>query len=97
MNKAIKNVVYTILEQDELAREDTWYLIEQTVMQMLPCNQGTAFGQVLQGMKYKGISFEAITRHKRKFLEKNPQLVTAKNEEIRRNEELAYHMEYARR
>lgn len=97
MNKAIKNVVYTILEKDELAREDTWYLIEQTVMQMLPCNQGTAFGQVLQGMKYKGISFEAITRHKRKFLEKNPQLVTAKNEEIRRNEELAYHMEYARR
>lgn len=97
MNKAIKNVVYTILEQDELAREDTWYLIEQTVMQMLPCNQGTAFGQVLQGMKYKGISFEAITRHKRKFLKKNPQLVTAKNEEIRRNEELAYHMEYARR
>ena len=97
MNKAIKNVVYTILEQDELAREDTWYLIERTVIQMLPCNQGTAFGQVLQGMKYKGISFEAITRHKRKFLEKNPQLVTAKNEEIRRNEELAYHMEYARR
>ena len=97
MNKAIKNVVYTILEQDELAREDTWYLIEQTVMQMLPCNQGTAFGQVLQGMKYKGISFEAITRHKRKFLKQNPQLVTAKNEEIRRNEELAYHMEYARR
>lgn len=97
MNKAIKNVVYTILEQNELAREDTWYLIEQTIMQMLPCNQGTAFRQVLQGMKYKGISFEAITRHKRKFLEKNPHLVTAKNEEIRRNEELAYHMEHARR
>lgn len=97
MNKGIKKVVYKILEQDELAREDTWYLIEQTAIEMLPCNQGTAFEKVIQGMKYKGISLEAITRHKRKFLEDNPHLVTAKNEEIRRNEELAYHMEYARR
>ena len=51
MNKNIKKTVYKILEQDKLAREDDWYLIQQTLMQMLPCNQGTAFGQVLQGMK----------------------------------------------
>ena len=51
MNKNIKKTVYKILEQDKLAREDDWYLIQQTLMQMLPCNSGTAFGQVLQGMK----------------------------------------------
>ncbi len=84
MNKNIKKVVYKILEQDKLAREDDWYLIQQTLMQMLPCEAGTAFGQVLRGMKVKGISFEAITRQRRKFLEENPHLREEKVENIRR-------------
>ena len=66
MNKNIKPVVYRILDEDKLAREDTWYLIQKTILSLLNVNQGTAFGIVIQGMKYKGISFEAITRAKRK-------------------------------
>ena len=96
MNKNIKKTVYKILEQDKLAREDDWYLIQQTLMQMLPCNSGTAFGQVLQGMKVQGISFEAITRQRRKFLEENPQLRVEKVEKARREEEEKYYLEYSR-
>ena len=75
MNKNVKKTVYKILEKDKLAREDTMYLIQQTIIRMLDVNQGTAFGIVIQGMKYKGISFEAITRAKRKYLEEHPDQV----------------------
>lgn len=95
MNKNIKKTVYKILEQDKLAREDDWYLIQQTLMQMLPCNAGTAFGQVLNGMKVQGISFEAITRQRRKFLEENPQLRVENVEKVRREEE-NYYLEYSK-
>ena len=60
MNKNIKKTVYKILQEDSYAREDDWYLIQQTLMQMLPCNSGTAFGQVLQGMKVQGIADPAV-------------------------------------
>lgn len=96
MNRNIKKTVYKILEKDKLAREDDWYLIQQTLIEMLPCNVGTAFGQVLQGMKINGISFEAITRQRRKFLEENPQLKEQNIEEIRRQEEEGYYLEYAK-
>ena len=96
MNRNIKKTVYKILEQDKLAREDDWYLIQQTLMQMLPCNAGTAFGQVLNGMKVQGISFEAITRQRRKFSEENPQLKVENVEKSRREEEEKYYLEYSR-
>lgn len=96
MNRDIKPVVYSILRKDKLAREDTMYLVQQTIMQMLDVNQGTAFGIVIQGMKYKGISFEEITRAKRKFLEEHPDLVDDDTEQIRRQEEQEYEYEYSR-
>ena len=97
MNRNIKKTVYKILQEDSYAREDDWYLIQQTLMKMLPCNSGTAFGQVLQGMKVQGISFEAITRQRRKFLEENPQLRVENVEKARREEEKNYYLEYMRR
>ena len=97
MNKNIKKTVYKILREDKLAREDDWYLIQQTLIELLPCNAGTAFGQVLQGMRVKGISFEAITRCRRKFMEENPQLKEQNVEKARREEEQEYYLEYMRR
>ena len=97
MNKNIKKTVYKILKEDEYAREDDWYLIQQVLMQMLNCNYGTAFGQVLQGMKVQGISFEAITRARRKFFEEYPKLKVNKAEQARREEEEKYYLEYMRR
>ena len=46
-------------------------------------------------MKVKGISFEAITRHKRKFFEEYPEYLTEEIEEVRRNEEDKYHFEFS--
>lgn len=97
MNKNIKKTVYKILREDKLAREDDWYLIQQALIELLPCNAGTAFGQVLQGMRVKGISFEAITRCRRKFMEENPQLKEQNVEKARREEEQEYYLEYMRR
>ena len=95
MNRNIKQVVYKILKKDSYARKDDGYLIQQVLIEMLPCNAGTAFGQVLQNMKYKGISFEAITRARRKFLEENPQLRENKSEQARRHKEEEYYLEYS--
>ena len=97
MNRNIKKTVYKILREDKLAREDDWYLIQQALIELLPCNAGTAFGQVLQGMRVKGISFEAITRCRRKFMEENPQLKEQNVEKARREEEQKYYLEYMRR
>lgn len=96
MNRNIKKTVYKILREDKLAREDDWYLIQQALIELLPCNAGTAFGQVLQGMRVKGISFEAITRCRRKFMEENPQLKEQNVEKARREEEENYYLEYRR-
>lgn len=93
MNLKLKSVVYEILEKDELARTSDLYLIQQVLINMLDCNQGTAMGKVLQGMKVKGISFEAITRHRRKFIERYPQY---KVEKARKNEEINYFMEFSK-
>ena len=95
MNKNIKKIVYNILDTDKYAREDTMYLIQKTILQMLNCNQGTAFGQVIQGMKYKGISFESITRAKRKYLEEHPTAISKETQQTRRQEEENYFMEYS--
>lgn len=94
MNRNIKKTVYKILQEDSYAREDDWYLIQRVLIELLPCNSGTAFGQVLQGMKVQGISFEAITRQRRKFLEEYPQLKVEDVEKARRKEEEKYINEY---
>lgn len=95
MNRNIKKVIYNILENDKLAREDDWHLIQQTLTQMLPCSAGTAFGQVLQVMKVKGISFEAITRQRKKFLEENSHLRNKRIDNIQKQEKEEYYMEYS--
>lgn len=94
MNKQIRPIVYKILQEDEYAREDNWYLIQQVAIKMLPCESGTAFGKVIQGLRYKGISLEAVTRAKRKFFEENPNMKSEKAKEISRVEEEKYYMEY---
>lgn len=93
MNKKIKPTVYKILSKDRLAREDDWYLIQQVIINMLPYNVGSSFGQVLQGMKVKGISFEAITRCRRKFMEENPHLKVLSTDIIRKAEREKYYSE----
>lgn len=95
MNKKIKSTVYEILDLDEYSREDDWYLIIKTLQQILDFDAATAFIKVLQGMKYHGISFESITRYRRKWEELHPEIeIKARNK--RQDEEKIYHMEFSR-
>lgn len=96
MNKNIKKTVYKILEQDKLAREDDNYLILRVVQELEPSIAGTAFSNVMQQLKFRGISFEGITRARRKFMEENPQLKVESVEKARQKEEEEYYLEYSR-
>ena len=96
MNRKTKKIVYDILDTDEYAREDDNYLIFKVLNEMTGINKETAIWTVLNRMKFRGISFESITRHRRKWIELHPEL-EIKATEKRQDEELAYHMEYARR
>ena len=62
MNRNIKKTVYKILQEDSYAREDDNYLILRVVQELEPAIAGTAFSNVMQQLRFKGISFEGITR-----------------------------------
>lgn len=96
MNKNIRPTVYKILQEDEYAREDDNYLIFKTLNELTGIDKSTAIWSTLNNMKYKGISFEAITRARRKFFEEYPELKEKKSEEARKVEEEKYYMEYAK-
>lgn len=95
MNRKTKQVVYRILENDEEARRNDNYLIFRTLNEMTGIDKETGIWNVLNNMNYKGISFESITRHRRKFLEKHPELKDKKTEKARREEEETYREEYS--
>lgn len=56
--RRIKQTVYKILQEDVYAREDDNYLIMKVVQALEPNLAGTTFVNVMQNLKYKGISFE---------------------------------------
>lgn len=96
MRKGIKETVYKILEQDSYARTDDNYLIMRVVQELEPELAGTSFVNVMQGLKYKGISFEGVTRARRKFLEEYPEFKDPEVTLAREIEEENYFMEYSR-
>lgn len=95
MNRKVKKVVYKILQEYELAREDDCYLIMRVVEILEPHLSATAFTTVMMNLKYKGISFESITRARRKFFEENPEYKPMKITEIRKKEEQKYIEQYS--
>ena len=93
--REIRKTVYRILEEDEYARENDCYLIMRVVQELEPGLEGTSFINVMQSISYKGISFEGITRARRKFFEEYPELKVDKAEKARRIKEEEYFMEYS--
>lgn len=93
MNRKTKEVVYRILNEDEYARENDNYLIFRTLNEMTGINKETAIWTVLNRMSYKGISFESITRHRRKWVELHPE-IKIKSKEKRQKEEEEYYLEF---
>lgn len=92
--REIKKIVYKILEEEEYAREDDNFLIMRVVQELEPNIAGTTFVNVMQKLKFKGISFEGITRARRKFFEEYPELKVEKAEKARREKEEEYYEEY---
>ena len=87
--KKLEVIVEEILRNDELSRKDDCYLILQVVRRLYPYDVGEKFETVMFNAKNKGISFESITRIRRKLQEKNPELKdeeTAKKRNIIQNE-----------
>ena len=93
--REIRKTVYRILEEDEYARANDGYLIMRVVQELEPELAGTTFANVMRNMSFKGISFEGITRARRKFFEEYPELKVDKAEKARRIKEEEYFMEYS--
>lgn len=93
--KNLEKVVKEILENDELARKDDCYLILEVVRRIFPFEVGKTFANVMFNAKSNGISFESITRARRKIQNKYPEL---KDEEVSaiRNAEQEEYREYAK-
>lgn len=94
--REIKKTVYRILSDDEYARGDDNYLILRVVQELEPAIAGTAFSNVMQQLSFRGISFEGITRARRKFFEEYPSLKVEKAEKARREKEEEYYLEYSK-
>lgn len=91
--KNIRKIVKEILKKDELAREDDCYLILKVISKLYPNEICKKFEIVMFGAKNKGISFESITRCRRKIQAKNPELKderTAKKRNERQKEYINY-------
>lgn len=95
MKREIKKTVYKILQDEPYARENDGYLIMRVVQELEPSMFKNNFEEVMSNLQFKGISFEGITRSRRKFFEENPQLRIKKAEEARRKKEEEYFLEYA--
>lgn len=95
MNRKTKEIVYKILDTDEYARENDNYLIFRTLNEMTGIDKSTGIWAVLNKMQYKGISFESITRHRRKWIELHPEIeIKAKSKRL--DEEQEYYLEFCK-
>lgn len=92
----VKKSVYKILEEDARAREDDNYLIYRTVKILLPGISETFFKTTLLNLSKAGISFESITRFRRKFLEEHPEFKPKQFTRIREEEKRTYKREYSK-
>lgn len=91
----LEKVVEEILRKDKLSRIDDCYLILEVIRKLYPFEAGKTFAQVMFNAKSKGISFESITRCRRKIQKKYPELKEIETAEIRDEEQKEYR-EYAK-
>lgn len=92
----LEEVVKEILEDEELARRDDCYLILRVVEKMYPTLVSQTFKEVMVKGKSKGLSFESITRARRKVQNKYPELNHTETVESRMNEMEEY-VKYSRK
>ena len=86
----IRKIVKEILEDEPLSREDDLYLILKVVQKLYPKDYAKPFYKVMTEAKYKGISFESITRARRQVQRQYLELKDSKVAEIRDKEQEEY-------
>lgn len=95
MRKDVAKKTREILEKEPYSRVNDGYLIRRVVEELEPDLYKKNFKNVMDNIQFTGISVESITRARRKYLEKNPDLKVEKTEKARRIEEEKYFMEYS--
>lgn len=88
--KKLEKIVEEILRKDELARKDDCYLILEVIRKLYPFEIGKTFANVMFNAKSKGISFESITRARRKLQNKYPESKDKETAELRNIEQQEY-------
>lgn len=95
MNKETGKVVEEVLDNDSKARESDLRLIYRVLEKMTNAKLCTPIGQVFEEMEKQGISFESITRKRRSWLAKHPDIKSElKATPVRQREEENYIAEY---
>jgi len=92
MSKLIKieEIVEQILRQDEYSRNNDVYLILKYVSKVYPYEVGKRFEEAMRNVSKKGLSFESITRARRKLQNKYPELRNKKVANYRNNKQKEY-------
>lgn len=86
----LEKIVKEILETDAHSREDDCYLILLVVRKLYPFEVGKTFTNVMFNAKSKGLSFESITRARRKLQRKYPHLKDEETAQVREAEQQEY-------
>ena len=95
MRKDVAKTTRKILLEEPYSRENDGYLIRRVIEILEPDLYKKDFRNIMDNLQFTGISFESITRARRKFFEENPQLKVKKTEKARREKEEEYFLEYA--
>lgn len=95
MRKEVAKTTRKILLEEPYSRENDGYLIRRVIEILEPDLYKQNFKAIMDNLQFTGISFESITRARRKFFEENPQLKVEKTEIARREKEEEYYLEYA--
>ena len=92
----VEEVVEQILRKDEYARNNDVYLILRYISKVYPYEIGKKFEEAMTNVSKKGLSFESITRARRKIQNKYPELRNEKISNFRYEKKKDY-IDYSRK
>jgi hypothetical protein len=101
MKRNTLKIVTEILQENPMARKEDNYLIREYILRVMPDYMLTnefisCWNIVSEFMVAEGISFESITRARRKAQEENPKLKDYYTAQARAYEQELYHTYYGR-
>lgn len=95
MRREVARKTREILNKEPYSRENDGYLIRRVVEELEPSLYKQNFQNIMDNLKFYGISTESICRARRKFFEDYPELKVEKVEKARREKEEEYYLEYS--